>query len=379
MIKKFIAVHGGAGFLSESSEKQVKRALRRACSQALCSPSNDPLELLISSISSLEDDACLNAGYGSNLTLSGTVECDASLMKLSESIGLFGSVGAVSGVKNPIRAAHTILEHSRLDEDVLKRTPPLTLVSNGAVQFCLERGIQMVPPESLVSERSLSSWTLWKTRLQEEETRPEHTETLMQDTVGGVSFTLLPNSTVEIAAGVSSGGILLKYPGRIGEAAVYGAGCFTSESQCSHKLRQVAVSVSGSGEAITRSSLGRTLSEALELSICCTSSALREADHVDDDVHSILETTFQNKFLQHRYQPSDTQAGALVLVVESTKVSDLEPKMEACLWTLVVAPSMSIAWQSNLDPKATVEILRQPYSSDNGPKNPLSTICTRLI
>lgn len=52
------------------------------------------LDAVISSISVLEKDACLNAGYGSNLTIDGLVECDASLMNDS---GEFGGVGAVSG------------------------------------------------------------------------------------------------------------------------------------------------------------------------------------------------------------------------------------------------------------------------------------------
>ena len=52
------------------------------------------LDAVISSISILENDACLNAGYGSNLTIDGQVECDASVMSDN---GGFGSVGAVSG------------------------------------------------------------------------------------------------------------------------------------------------------------------------------------------------------------------------------------------------------------------------------------------
>lgn len=65
-------------------------------------------------ISVLEDDPCLNAGmtcspghcknslddlsctgHGSNLTLDGTVECDAAIMDGEDEA--FGSVGAVSG------------------------------------------------------------------------------------------------------------------------------------------------------------------------------------------------------------------------------------------------------------------------------------------
>jgi len=67
-----------------------------ACVEAITSLSNrsSALDAVISSISVLENDACLNAGYGSNLTIDGQVECDASVMSDNNE---FGSVGAVSG------------------------------------------------------------------------------------------------------------------------------------------------------------------------------------------------------------------------------------------------------------------------------------------
>ena len=42
----------------------------------------------------LQDSPLTNAGLGSNLSLTGTVECDASIM---EGGGGFGAVGAVQG------------------------------------------------------------------------------------------------------------------------------------------------------------------------------------------------------------------------------------------------------------------------------------------
>ena len=55
---------------------------------------------------------------------------------------------------------------------------------------------------------------------------------------------------------ICSGGLLLKSSGRVGEAAIYGAGAWADE--------RVAVSVSGQGELIIKSALARTIAEAIE-------------------------------------------------------------------------------------------------------------------
>lgn len=61
------------------------------------------LEAVTYATAILEDAPITNAGFGSNLTLEGNVECDASIMDGSSL--RYGAVGALSGVKNPVLLA----------------------------------------------------------------------------------------------------------------------------------------------------------------------------------------------------------------------------------------------------------------------------------
>ncbi|KAI9175655.1 hypothetical protein H9P43_006019 [Blastocladiella emersonii ATCC 22665] len=82
---------------------------------------------------------------------------------------------------------------------------------------------------------------------------------LNHDTVGCVVL----DADGHVAAGVSSGGISLKYSGRVGEAAMYAAGVWTQQSS-SDSVR-VAVSCSGTGEQIMHQLLAKTVADALAL------------------------------------------------------------------------------------------------------------------
>lgn len=53
-----------------------------------------------------------------------------------------------------------------------------------------------------------------------------YSEKRILDTVGAIAV----DATGNVAAAVSSGGIMFKDVGRIGQASMYGAGCFAEES-----------------------------------------------------------------------------------------------------------------------------------------------------
>ncbi|KXN91043.1 Threonine aspartase 1 [Leucoagaricus sp. SymC.cos] len=310
---------------------------------------NESLALVEQAIIHLEDDPYLNAGYGSNLTLDGIVECDASLCvarplqsgDVSQNL-LFGSVGAVSGIKNPILAARCVLEYSE-NSDKLGRILPMTLVSSGAVNFVQKYGknVSLVPTEDMVSLAAERTWKKWKDRLENEtvdrdpdaNTDEKDQENLVQDTVGAIAW----HPQGGFAAGVSSGGILLKFPGRIGEAAVFGAGCWAQH--CSESLGGMACSVSGTGEEIVRANLARNIGNA----------------HLQStDPHEVLRKILVEQF----WQPAKTRgvhdpaAGVVMMTKETDEVTD--STIKARVWCGFTAASMAIAFASGRDPRPKV-------------------------
>src|SRR5258707_6617858 len=177
--------HGGAGYHPPTSDSSLKRSLRAVISSVLPvfssattpspsgttssggsssespSLSSSALDATTAIIAALENHPDFNAGYGSNLTFDGQVECDASLMLSTTEEGSspssssppplsysFGSVGAVRGVRNPILLARSVLEERMRGRERergsgpgmgmgmgMGRVPPLMLVGEGAVQF----------------------------------------------------------------------------------------------------------------------------------------------------------------------------------------------------------------------------------------------------
>ena len=63
-----------------------------------------------------------NAGHGSTLTIEGEVECDALVM--DGKTALFGAVGCLKGVKNPVKVAEKLLNNQTECQLSLGRVPP---------------------------------------------------------------------------------------------------------------------------------------------------------------------------------------------------------------------------------------------------------------
>ncbi|RCN52049.1 asparaginase [Ancylostoma caninum] len=276
-----IAVHGGVGF-------RLDRSLSAACADALRGDDVD----VISAVSYLEDNPLFNCGHGSNLTMEGTVECEAGFMS-SEGYR-FGAIGAVSRLKNPCSVAKAVA----VSEGYGKLIAPMVLVGKGAEEWAQKRGSPLCDPGTLITDKTQQNWKKARNMLEKE----GYTETSSMDTVGAVSI----NDDV-VEACTSSGGIILKTPGRLGHCTVFGSGMWAER----RKGKSVGVSVSGCGEALTRADFCRSLARKL---------LERNDDSLPSEVvHSFFECEYLGSEIMTPIPPDRLYAGGIVLLQEDER------------------------------------------------------------
>ncbi|TID21531.1 N-terminal nucleophile aminohydrolase [Venturia nashicola] len=155
-----IFVHAGAGFHSTANEHVHLQACSDACQAAMqiLLGGGSAVDAVEMAIKILEDREITNAGYGSNLSMDGVVECDALVV---DHMGKSGGVGAIAQVKNPISVARKVLDHS--DKQLtLRRVPPNLLVGQGASDFAYDNGIPILPHDVLVSPAARERWLRWR-------------------------------------------------------------------------------------------------------------------------------------------------------------------------------------------------------------------------
>ncbi|SPP84652.1 Hypothetical predicted protein [Drosophila guanche] len=240
--------------------------------------------------------------------MDGSVQCDAAIM--NGSTLNFGACTNVSKVKNPIQLARQICE-AQSNPQLLERIPPMVLAGTGAERYADEVGCSMVADSSLmISSKAKFQFNHYKSKYdlvvgsrnnkaasEEPVPVPEASNEVelaaSLDTVGAVCVDGAGNT----AAGCSSGGILLKVPGRVGQAATYGAGCWATDTDD----LAIATCTTGNGEYLMKTLLAREICNGAFTSDCAVTS---------------LHKTFTQKFLDSPLLPQqqDLYAGALTLL-----------------------------------------------------------------
>ncbi len=229
-----VLVHGGAGDVPENKRAGHAEGCRRAAeaARALLHAGKSALDAVERAVVALEDDPRFNAGTGACLTSEGTLELDAALM---EGSGLrAGAVAALPPFKNPIAIARAALEDGR----------HVLYAGLGAAEFARRAGFVPAHPASMITEHARAAL--------EHALRSGRAEGWAGGTVGAVARDRAGN----VAAATSTGGMVGKRPGRIGDTPVLGAGTYADE-------RSGAASATGNGEGILRTVLSAAALAAL--------------------------------------------------------------------------------------------------------------------
>jgi len=164
----------------------------------------------------MEDDAAFDAGRGSFLNADGRVQLDAFIMDGATLEA--GGVGCVERIRNPIRAAALVMRES----------PHVYMVGEGAERFAAAHGAQMCDNADLVVEREVERLRAFhagdasQASLFARDEKDRRSPFDSHDTVGAIALDIHDN----LAAGTSTGGTLDKAPGRIGDSSLIGCGCY---------------------------------------------------------------------------------------------------------------------------------------------------------
>ncbi|XP_038593213.1 isoaspartyl peptidase/L-asparaginase [Micropterus salmoides] len=229
-----LVVHGGAGHIpKERSEKSTSGVCSAArAGYVILQGGGSSMDAVVEAVTQLENNPAFNAGCGSVLNIKGEVEMDAIVMD-GKTLGS-GAVSAVRNIANPIQLARLVMD----------KTTHACLTAEGASQFARAMGVPEVPQESLITEYSRMRW---KKNLAPD-ANPVECHMGKMGTVGAVAV----DSEGNIACATSTGGMLNKMEGRVGDTPCIGCGGYAD-----NKIG--AVSTTGHGEAIMKVTLARLI------------------------------------------------------------------------------------------------------------------------
>ncbi len=213
----------------------------------------------------VEDDADDHSvGFSGKPNILGAVECDASFM--DGATRQAGAVAALRDIRHPISVAR----------QVLLRLPHVLLAGEGANRFAAEIGAER---RNMLSPAARALWLerLKAIGLSEAEIHdiasghpPADVIDLVKRAVGWRDGTDTMNVMVRDASGhlsvaVTTSGISWKYPGRVGDSPIIGAGIYADDrfgAAACMGLGEITIRLGSSLKAVTLMQAGRTMDEA---------------------------------------------------------------------------------------------------------------------
>ncbi len=226
-------VHGGAGeVLRESLVRRQEGCLLAARrGGGILAGGGTALEAVCAAVEILEDEDVFNAGTGCALDREGGVSLDAAVM--CGATRRAGAVALLPAFRHPIRIAARLLDQ-----------PVVLLAGEPAARWAEEQGFERLADEALIVPRSRKAL------------EKALAEGASRNWAGGTVGAVARDARGGLAAATSTGGTLGKWPGRVGDSPVLGAGTY-ADPFC-------ALSATGDGEAFLRQAFAARVAEALE-------------------------------------------------------------------------------------------------------------------
>ena len=242
-----LMLHGGAGALDNVKDNKtavryldsIRRILEHG--REVLVMGGSALQAVEACASLLEDDPVFNAGCGSVLNENGKVEMDAAIMDGRDLSA--GAVAAIDNIANPIQLARLVMSNS---EHVM-------LIGEGAMRFADHCNMERVVEDYFYTPDRVEQLKQAQVRnkiMLDHDDSGEDIGDQKYGTIGAIARDPKGN----LAAATSTGGIVNKRMGRIGDSPIIGAGVYADNETC-------AVSATGYGEDFMRTVIAKTISD----------------------------------------------------------------------------------------------------------------------
>lgn len=239
-----LVIHGGAGFIykgryTQEEENEYVSKLEEALNLGydILENNGTAVDAVETVIRVLEDSPLFNAGKGAVFTDEGNVELDASIMSGKDLNA--GGVAGLKHIKNPITLARFVMEHS----------PHVLMFGDGAELFADEFGLEKVKNSYFKTENNINEYNKSKN------TGITYSGSV-ESKYGTVGCAALDKEG-NLAAGTSTGGMMGKKYGRVGDSPIIGAGTYANNKTC-------AISATGHGEYFIRNVVTHNISALME-------------------------------------------------------------------------------------------------------------------
>lgn len=285
-----LAVHGGAG--SSPSRTDAERniakhdGLQRAllAGKEVLAKGGSSLDAVEAAVRILEDDPVFNAGRGAVLNSQGLAELDASIM--DGRTRRCGAVASATRTRNPVTVARLVMENTR----------HVLLGGDGVDAFAIEMGAERVERDYFVTDYQRAR--LERAKASTGARDAEEDAGFRIGTVGCVALDQHGN----LAAATSTGGLVNKLYGRIGDSPIVGAGTYADNRTC-------AISGTGIGEEFIRHAVAYDISARMRYA----------GQEVGEAVEAVLKETLQ-----------PNQGGIIAVDHQGTIVMDFNTSGMAC-------------------------------------------------